>query len=341
MAWNNASDVRLSDLGLITAGNGSNTSASTSETQLRADCANSGSATNVRLWDSFKPGTADISFSGTGVSDTDWTFSANTTVTATMGYSSSGTYFSSRVTGQNSWLYTKWEANRTSGNDTSSWSSRSATQAVMNHALGGTASTDFWTIRQVVPSGTAFERFYCNTTGSNVIDTENVTVYDTSGEGGGLLCFVEGTLITMSDGSYKKIEEIEVGDLVLTGVVAIENISPDEAKLKSSKVTEVVSVPHDNIVEYEFSNGVKNRNTDDHAYHVVGKGWSSYKPELTEERYGLKSSQIEVGDKFLTDDDKEITLNKITEIDIEYNTYTIATDTKTYYANTVLVHSEI
>ena len=53
MAWNNASDVRLSDLGLITAGNGSNTSASTSETQLRADCANSG--TNLSYFTALIP----------------------------------------------------------------------------------------------------------------------------------------------------------------------------------------------------------------------------------------------------------------------------------------------
>lgn len=184
MAWNNPSDVRLSDLSQIVAGNGSTTGYSTSQTRLRADCADTSSG-QVRLWDSFKGGAPDISFSGTGVSDTSWTFGDDSSVTATMSYSAHGTYFITRVIDNQNWLYSKWQADQTSGNDTQSWGTRTSDTAVINMTLGSPANTDFWEFKQVVPSGTAFERFYCNSTGGHTLDTENVTIYDTSGGGGG------------------------------------------------------------------------------------------------------------------------------------------------------------
>jgi len=185
MAWNNASDVRLSDLSQIVAGNGSTTGYSTSQTRLRADCANTSSG-QVRLWDSFKGGAPDITFTGAAVqsgANNTWISGSNFSVTATMSYSSYGTYFISRVMDNQSWLYSKWQADQTSGNDTQGWGTRTATTAVINMTLGSPAGTDFWEFKQVLPSGTAFERFYCNSTGGNTFDTESVTIYDQGGGG--------------------------------------------------------------------------------------------------------------------------------------------------------------
>ena len=70
MAFGNPDNCRLSDLGLITAGNGSSTSgSSTSQTALRANCANSSSATNVSIWNSFKSPTQTQMRSGTNLDD--------------------------------------------------------------------------------------------------------------------------------------------------------------------------------------------------------------------------------------------------------------------------------
>ena len=49
MAFSSASNCKLSDLGLIVTGYGSQTGGSTTATSLRANCANSGSATNVKM----------------------------------------------------------------------------------------------------------------------------------------------------------------------------------------------------------------------------------------------------------------------------------------------------
>ena len=185
MAFSSASNCKLSDLGLIVTGYGSQTGGSTTATSLRANCANSGSATNVKMWASFAPNSRDMTFSPTPTSNA-FTFSSNTYITATMAYSSPGTYYQSRVMDTNtSWLGSKWSETRTSGNDTTSNFTRTSTTYRWLHTLVSPAGTDFWTISQVVPSGTAFERFFCSASGSQTILSENITVYDTSGGGGG------------------------------------------------------------------------------------------------------------------------------------------------------------
>ena len=187
MAFSSASNCKLSDLGLIVDGDGDQQSGATSQTRLRADCADSSSATNVKMWASFAPNARDITFSPTPTSNA-FTFSSNTQITATMAYSSPGTYYQSRVmTPNTSGLGSKWQDDRTSGDDTTSNFTRTSTTFSWLHTLGGGgASPDFWTISQVVPSSTAFERFYCDASGSQTILSENITVYDTSGGGGGL-----------------------------------------------------------------------------------------------------------------------------------------------------------
>ena len=185
MAFSSASNSKLSDLGLVTSGSGSQTGGSTSQTKLRADCANSGSATNVKMWGSFVPNSRDMTFSPVPTSNA-FTLGTNTYITATMAYSSPGTYYQSRVMDTNtSWLGSKWQDNRTSGNDSTSSFTRTSTTFRWLHTLGAGGGTDFWTISQVVPSGTAFERFFCDASGSQTILTESITVYDTSGGGGG------------------------------------------------------------------------------------------------------------------------------------------------------------
>ena len=174
VAFSSASNCKLSDLGLIVDGDGDQTSGSTTQTSLRADCANSNSATNVKMWASFAPNSRDMTFSPTPTSNA-FTLSSNTYITATMAYASPGTFYQSRVmTPNTSWLGTKWSDTRTRGNDTTS-----------NHTLVDEPNTDIWVIKQVVPSSTAFERFFCDASGNQTILSETITIYDTSGGGGG------------------------------------------------------------------------------------------------------------------------------------------------------------
>jgi len=132
----------------------------------------------------------------------------------------------------------------------------------------------------------------------------------------------------VSIGLAAYIENIEVSDLVFT-------------QNGNEKVNEVVSPIHNNIVELSFSNGNSTKNTDDHPYYVIDKGWCSMKPQLSTELYDVKCEQLEVGDIFIDDEDVQIELLNIEKVDGEFKTYTFSTDSKTYYANKLLVHSEI
>ena len=101
---------------------------------------------------------------------------------------------------------------------------------------------------------------------------------------------------------------------------------------------------HD-IVEFEFANGTTTQHTYDHPYYVVGKGLCSYRPDLTEHRYGLTCSQLEVGDTCLVLDGTsvvEIDVSDIIVRDIEVQTsYNLDTEElDMYFANGILVHNK-
>ena len=64
-------------------------------------------------------------------------------------------------------------------------------------------------------------------------------------------------------------------------------------------------------------------------------------PKLSTELYDVKCEQLKVGDIFIDDEDAQIELLNIMKVNGEFKTYTFSTDSKTYYANKLLVHSEI
>ena len=87
-------------------------------------------------------------------------------------------------------------------------------------------------------------------------------------------CFAEGTEITMADGSLKRIEDIHVGDRILSYNLETRETEPDE-------VLELYSPANDNMMRMEFSDGTVIHSTFDHPYYVKNKGWCSLKPDVT------------------------------------------------------------
>ena len=95
--------------------------------------------------------------------------------------------------------------------------------------------------------------------------------------GGG--CFIAGTEVTMVNNEWKAIEDVVVGDVVLS-------IDEDTRDIIESKVIGLQSPKHDNLVEIKIENDDFNVEcTHDHPFYVEGKGWSSFKPELTKTNY--------------------------------------------------------
>tara|TARA_R100001594_G_C4033523_1_gene261765 strand:- start:634 stop:1833 length:1200 start_codon:yes stop_codon:yes gene_type:complete len=151
-------------------------------------------------------------------------------------------------------------------------------------------------------------------------------------------CFVKGTKITMRDYSQKNIEDVEIGDLVLT--YDIEN-----KELVNNVVLATSSPVNKNFVRITFEDGTINENVLDHPYWVVDKGWSSVRPDWTKETHKMDCEQLNVGDVCLKsiEDDKvlEQKITKIEKFDKEQITYNLTIEnTENYFANDILVHNK-
>ena len=155
--------------------------------------------------------------------------------------------------------------------------------------------------------------------------------------GGNGDCFIAGTLITMSDYTTKKIEEIVVDDI-------IKSWNEETNQIENDTVIKLKSPIHDDMVKLTFGD-IENTNTFDHPYYVKGKEWCSYRPELTMERYDIgQIGQLEVGDicYYINSSElEEIKLSQIKEELGEVQTYLIHIENNNnFIANGMLVHNK-
>ena len=92
-------------------------------------------------------------------------------------------------------------------------------------------------------------------------------------------------------------------------------------------------------------NDVVNENTFDHPYYIKGKGWCSYSPQLTKERYDMDAGLLEVGDicyqRNLDGELEEVEVSFIREDRKEVQTYIIEVKNfNTFFANGILTHNK-
>ena len=202
MAFGSPDNCKLSDLGLITAGNGSSTSgSSTSQTALRANCANSNSATNVSMWNSFKSPTQSQMMSGTTLDDEpeDDIFSVTTsnnnhTSDVTMDSPSTyttGTYFMTRCWNLNTtFIQNTWDAITVSGSifsyHTISSSNRSPTTCRWTSTFQGnnTGSGSVY-IRQTLDGSSAWKKFFGDDSSNDFMGRVTAGYQRSSGGGDG------------------------------------------------------------------------------------------------------------------------------------------------------------
>ena len=155
-------------------------------------------------------------------------------------------------------------------------------------------------------------------------------------------CFVAGTKVLMSNGKQKLIEKIKIGDIVTS-----YNFNLKQLELK--RVLATFNPLHDDLVEFTFENGTSTIHTYDHPYYIIGKGWCSYNPKLTIDRYSSHATelsgatQVALGDYCLLGDGvTQVKLVGINEIESDmvptYN-FTVE-DNKNYFADGILVHNK-
>ena len=152
-------------------------------------------------------------------------------------------------------------------------------------------------------------------------------------------CFISGTQITMADGSLKNIEEVQIGDEVIT--------LNEETKLNEvKKVIDTKSPIHNDLVKYTLSNGVEVTSTFDHPFYVNKMELASHAPNLTNERYelGVTVRKIETGDfVYMIPNDNEVTIEKIEPQPLkDTQTYIfMVEDNHNFYANGILTHNKV
>lgn len=151
-------------------------------------------------------------------------------------------------------------------------------------------------------------------------------------------CFTEGTQVLLNDGSSKPIEDINVNDTILS-------VDMNTMKIEKDVVRKKDVVTHENIISITFSDGTVNNNTADHPYYVEGKGWCSYRPSETLQKYNIKAKQLQQGDKCLKYAGNKligIQVTGIAERPGTVKTYNISGLQKNsnYFANGVLVSNE-
>lgn len=152
-------------------------------------------------------------------------------------------------------------------------------------------------------------------------------------------CFVEGTRVTLENGEVKNIEDIVVGDSVIT---FNEVLNINEIK----QVNRVNTPIHSDLVKYKFTNGVELISTVDHPFYVNNLYLASFSPELTKERYDLLNTILEIktGDRvYLLDTTTEVYVESIEVLENKATqTYIISVDDNhNFYANGILVHNKL
>ena len=152
------------------------------------------------------------------------------------------------------------------------------------------------------------------------------------GGGGGGCCFVAGTLMTMADGSTKKVEDIKIGDKLKGSGDFINTV--EEYQPRKAGERRLISI-----------NGSDFFATEDHPFWTT-EGWKSTNKTMTNEKfwYGhLNVGILEVGDYIFTDNDEKIEVKSIDfkEVDPDLDLYNFKLDgNSTYIANDFVAHNK-
>ena len=157
-----------------------------------------------------------------------------------------------------------------------------------------------------------------SSSGDGILSTygshQNPDVKATEGMGG---CFTKGTKILMANGTYKAIEDIREGDMILTKRAPFSN------KLVAANVTSTV----EHIVSGHMIVNEDLEVTGEHVLLINGK-WDT-------------ASNIKVGDSLLSKDNEEIPVTSIRKVTEPTYVYNFEVEKyHTYIANNIYVHND-
>lgn len=150
-------------------------------------------------------------------------------------------------------------------------------------------------------------------------------------------CFPAGTKIMMADGSYKNIENIKIGDRVLSYDIKHNYFSSWSVKILGNPIHPVYRI-NDGLISLTIEHPLYIKKSDGRI------GWGAIDPKLADNAVRLTTTilPLEVGDYIYTSDREWIKVTDITYNPKPIQTYNILSfsGTKTYFANDILVYEE-
>jgi len=198
--------------------------------------------------------------------------------------------------------------------------------------------------------------------GKKVISALNVEIHDTveesttielnlestdifSVEGSSIIvhngpCFVAGTKIAV-EGGEKNIEDVEIGDMVLT-----YNEDIDNPLKELNKVLEVTEYASKETFILTTNKGTVVEATLDHPFMIDAKGWSSFDPDLCHELNDRYVNKLEIGDQVFGIEDYDPTAEREVIVSMEVQkdlktVYNLANveNNHNFFVNGLLVHN--
>lgn len=148
-------------------------------------------------------------------------------------------------------------------------------------------------------------------------------------------CLGKGTLITMGDKTLKRIENLRVGDEILS-------FNKKTKKYETSIIKELAGQFHDNLVCIEFSDGTEVICTKDHPFLNENLEWVSISPDKTSNSYEIENvGKLELGSK-IKKRNAQVTVTGISTLFEGQMTYTIVdlNRNNTFIANGILTGVE-
>ena len=150
-------------------------------------------------------------------------------------------------------------------------------------------------------------------------------------------CFPAGTKITLEGGSTANIEDIKIGDEVLS-------LNEKTSTIEPKKVIGLKQPMHNDLVKLHFANDTNLICTFDHPIYVNGYDLASFAPAWTNQRYeiGKEVGMVKVGDVVKIDKGGFTTIKQIEVLkQVDTQTYIITVeDNHNFFANNILVHNK-
>ena len=142
------------------------------------------------------------------------------------------------------------------------------------------------------------------------------------------MCFISGTLVSMSDGTQLPIEKIKEGDEVLSFEDRKTIVS--ELEIHLTNKLSIITLSNDVVI----------KTTEEHPFYVKGKGLSVISPEKYEDAYGDKLPQLIEGDLLINEngDNHSIISIEFTELESQIEVFNLGlSGEENYYVNGILV----